>query len=64
MVVDANNMCWYHQCVLSEEEGELRLLPRRCALGSKVSYNFVHGVTNPCTVNFDSVTGRFLHSLC
>jgi len=51
-VVDQNNMCWYHECV--NNNGYLEFLPRRCAGGSKISYNFVQGPENPCTVNFDS----------
>ncbi|KAF6024215.1 hypothetical protein EB796_017467 [Bugula neritina] len=54
-VVDQNNMCWYHECV--NNDGYLEFLPRRCAGGSKISYNFVQGPENPCTVNFDSVIG-------
>ncbi|XP_067942391.1 uncharacterized protein [Watersipora subatra] len=54
--VDTDNMCWYHECILDDDEG-LRFLPRRCALGSKVGYNFVEGHHNPCTINFDSEYG-------
>lgn len=35
-------------------------VPRRCALGSKVSYNYIVGFANPCTINFDSTYGRLL----
>lgn len=56
-VVDAQNMCWYHVCV--QGESGLGLVPKRCALGSKVSYNFVTGKSNPCTINFDDVIGKF-----
>lgn len=56
--VDESNMCWYHACVNSENG--LTSIPRRCALGSKISYNFVAGNTNPCTYNFDDVIGGLM----
>lgn len=46
--VDESNMCWYHECVLNA--AGLQWLPRRCAWMSKVSSNYVQGVSNPCTV--------------
>lgn len=55
-VVDAHNMCWFHECV--QGEYGLQLTPVRCALGSKISYNFVSGAFNPCTINFDDVIGE------
>lgn len=35
----------------------LTAVPKRCALGSKVSYNYIVGFANPCTINFDSTYG-------
>ena len=52
-VVDKENMCWYHECVLGAN-GTLTFLPRRCALGSKISYYFVQSYSNPCTINLNS----------
>ena len=57
-VVDAKNMCWFHECV-SDDKGNLSTIPRVCALGSKISYNFVNAMTNPCTINFDDTIGKF-----
>lgn len=56
-VVDADNMCWFHMCVMGQEK--LYLIPMRCALGSKISYNFISGQFNPCTINFYDVIGEW-----
>jgi len=45
-------MCWYHECVV--DGGQLRFLPRMCGIGSRISYNYIQGMSNPCTINFDS----------
>lgn len=55
-MVDAHNMCWFHECV--QGEYGLHPMPVRCALGSKISYNFIAGAFNPCTFNFDDVIGK------
>ena len=54
--VDASNMCWYHECVLGEFG--LLFMARQCAGMSKVSYNFVQGEHNPCTVNYEADDGK------
>ena len=54
--VDVSNMCWYHECVLGEFG--LLFLARQCAGMSKVSYNFVQGEHNPCTVNYEADDGK------
>lgn len=59
MVVDKENMCWYHRCVIDKMTGKLRLMPKRCGMGSKVSYHFISGFDNPCTYNFDSAMGKY-----
>lgn len=62
-MVDAENMCWYHECTLNSDGTGLESIPRRCALGSKVSYNFIRGNFNPCTYNFDDVIGKVCFNL-
>ena len=55
--VDTSNMCWYHECVLSDTG--LQWMKRKCAGHSRVSYNFVQGEINPCTVHFAEIdTGK------
>ena len=54
--VDASNMCWYHECILGENG--LQFMARQCAGMSKVSYNFVQGEHNPCTVNYEADDGK------
>lgn len=55
--MDQENMCWYHECTAGDD-GKLVFIPKRCSLGSKISYNFVSGQVNPCIVNFDDVVGK------
>jgi len=49
---DEHNMCWYHLCVKGAD-GHLSTIPRSCAGGSRVSYFYTVGISNPCTVNFN-----------
>jgi len=55
-VADADNLCWYWECVESISAGalEVQLLPRRCALGSRMPYVYETGRSNPCSVNFNT----------
>jgi len=52
---DAKNLCWFWECVGGFGDGsEIQLLPRRCALGSRMPWGYKTGLSNPCSVNFDS----------
>ncbi|XP_067948549.1 abnormal pharyngeal pumping eat-20-like [Watersipora subatra] len=55
-LADKDNLCWYWECVETSQNNEIniQLLPRRCALGSKMPYTYTHGLSNPCSFNFNT----------
>ena len=57
MIADESSLCWYHLCMM-DANGGLYTIPRRCALGSKLSYYYTAGFHNPCTVNFNTDYGK------
>jgi len=52
-MADLGNLCWYWECVEITDDS-MALLPRRCALGSKMAYAYQVGSSNPCQVNFNT----------
>jgi hypothetical protein len=51
-IADKSNLCWFWQCK-ANKEGIFSLIPRRCALGSKMPSSYISGKDNPCQINFN-----------